>query len=78
MAAPPIAVTFDSPSVHQVPPGEKLSRNTQQQHMMQRVLPQTAGHPQLGVVYPPPYQELGSVAAVQYVVSLSTCIGQNY
>ena len=63
MATPPTAVTVGSPSVHQVPPGEKLPCDNQQLHnaMILQQLPQ--------VVHPPPYQQLGSTATVQYVVS---------
>ena len=64
MATPPTAVTVVSqPSVHQVPPGKRLPCDNQQLHnvMIQQQLPQ--------VVHPPPYQQLGSTATVQYVVS---------
>ena len=63
MATPPTAVTVGSPSVHQALPGEKLHHDNQPLNnvMTQQKPPQ--------VVYPSPYQQLGSTATVQYVVS---------
>lgn len=70
MATPPTAANVGSPSVHQLPPGEKLPQDNQQLHhvmVQQQLSLQAAEYPQPGVVYPPPYQESGSVAAaVQY------------
>ena len=63
MATPPTTVTGGRPSLHQAPSGEKLPRDNQPLHnvITKQQLPQ--------VVYPPPYQQLGSTATVQYVVS---------